>query len=84
MDNQTEPVTGHGGNKFADLYYYDIQTLDSHLLRLANLAFSDNKQRKAFIATYRRTLWLDWANNLEGIDKHSAQSLPVGMPDIEE
>jgi hypothetical protein len=61
---------------YANLLYSDIIDLDQHLTRLANLAFSDNKQRKAFIETMRRTVWFDWVTNLDRTDKDT----PVGMP----
>jgi hypothetical protein len=75
MDDINE-VVGHGGIVYANLYYGDIVTLESHLLRLANLAFSENKQRKAFIETLRRVIWFDWVENLDRIDS----TVPVGMP----
>lgn len=61
---------------YATLFYNDIVELERHLVRLANLAFSESKQRKAYIETMRRILWFDWVTNLDRTDK----SVPVGMP----
>lgn len=76
MDEEVKDVA-QDGSRYADLYHSDLQMLDRHLLRLANLAFSEPKQRKAFVETYRRILWFDWVKNLKGIDGHN---MPIGMP----
>ena len=64
---------------FANLYHSEIQSLEYQLLLLADLAFADSKQRKAFRQLVRRTIWFNWAGNLAG----RTNDMPVGMPNLE-
>ncbi len=71
------PETGVKKPHFADLNYSEIQSLEYQLLLLADLAFSDSKQRKAFRQLIRRTIWFNWAAQLVG---RTEPDMPVGMP----
>ena len=64
---------------FACIYYQEIQHLEGRLLTIIDAAFVDREQRKAVKDLVRKTLWIDWAHNLEG----KCGSIPTGVPIVE-
>lgn len=77
MDNSQELVSGSSRpSVFAQVYHSDLETLQNRLFILADLALTENKQRKAFKESVIRLVWADWAEHLDGRDPRSAQSLP--------
>jgi hypothetical protein len=78
MEEKTPEIAG-ANRHFANLRYYEIQSLEYQLLLLGDLVFLDNKQRKAYRNLVRRTIWLNWAAHLED---RTDPTVPVGMPNL--
>lgn len=77
MEKPLSETAEYADTHFANLHYSEIQSLEYQLLLLADLAFNDTKQRKAFRQLIRRTIWFSWADNLS--DKINP-NMPTGMP----
>lgn len=61
---------------FAFLSYDDIRSLEGKLLTIADAAFNDQQQRKAFKDLVRHAIWFDWAKHLDTDDPR------IGLPSL--
>lgn len=78
LQEALKPLTQMGF--FAAIYYQEIQHLEGKLLTIVDAAFVDREQRKAVKDLIRKSIWIDWAHNLEA---KCADSVPIGIPSIQ-